>query len=128
MTTTRTITKTKDLLAAYRATSHRRILQRRLQLDHHKQLAWSAARRAAQLLRDQFGVTRVVIFGSLANEDCFTIWSDVDIAAWGIAPEQTFRAIGAARDVSKDIEVNLVDVTTCRSAIRHAIKQHGVDL
>ena len=99
-----------------------------MQLERQREVAWSAARRAAQRLRDQFDVTRVVVFGSLIYEGCFTIWSDVDIAAWGIAPEQTFHAIGAVRDVSNEIEVNLVDMATCRAAIRRAIEQQGVDL
>ena len=124
----RTSTLTKDPLAAYRSTSHRRVVQRRLQLERNKQLAWSAARRAAQLLRDQFGATRVVVFGSLVYEDCFTIWSDVDIAAWGIAPEQTFRAIGEVHDLTNEIECNLIDVASCRSAILQTIEQKGIDL
>jgi predicted nucleotidyltransferase len=32
------------------------------------------------LLKAQFEVTRVVVFGSLARESGFTRWSDVDMA------------------------------------------------
>ncbi|CEO90248.1 hypothetical protein SSCH_780005 [Syntrophaceticus schinkii] len=36
------------------------------------------------------------------------IQSDVDIAAWGIDSEDTFRAIGAVMALGKDIEFKLV--------------------
>jgi hypothetical protein len=64
----------------------------------------------------------------LVHEGCFTLWSDVDIAAWGIAPEDTFRAIGAVMDLGGDIEVNLVDMGACRPSIRAVIEREGVEL
>lgn len=70
----------------------------------------------------------MVVFGSLARESGFTRWSDVDIAAWGIAPEDTFRAIGAVMDLETEIPVNLVDVNTCRPSLLKAIQQDGIDL
>jgi len=51
--------------------------------------AWALARQAVALLRKQVGATRVVVFGSLVHKGMFTLWSDVDIAAWGIQPRDT---------------------------------------
>ncbi len=73
-------------------------------------------------------MSRVVIFGSLTRKSGFTRWSDVDIAAWGIAPEDTFRAIGAIMDLGVEIPVNLVDVNTTRPSLFAVIEQDGVDL
>ena len=67
-------------------------------------------------------------FGSLVHEGWFTPWSDVDIAAWGIQPKDTFRAIGVVMDVSREIEVNLVDVGACSPSLRAAIEREGVEL
>lgn len=64
---------------------------------------------ATALLREKFGATRVVVFGSLVREGCFTPWSDVDVGAWGLRPEDTFRVIGTVQ-LDSEIEVNLVDV------------------
>ena len=55
--------------------------------------AWSVARAAATVLRQQFSATRVVAFGSLARRDWFTPWSDIDLAAWGIPPGAFYRAV-----------------------------------
>lgn len=86
------------------------------------------ARRAAALLRDQYAASRVVVFGSLVHRGCFTPWSDADVAAWGLSPEPTLRAIGAVMDLGNDIQVNLVDVETCSAALRAVIEHEGVDL
>jgi predicted nucleotidyltransferase len=119
---------TPEKLAIYRATAERRREQEKPELTRRLEQAWSVARQAAQLLREQFTVTRVAVFGSLTRESGFTRWSDVDIAAWGIAPEDTFRAIGAVMDLDTEIVVNLVDVNTCRPSLLRAIEQDGIDL
>ncbi len=59
---------------------------------------------------------------------CFTPWSDVDIAAWGLSPKDTLRAIGTVMDVDTAIAINLVDVGTCRPELLAAIEQEGIAL
>jgi predicted nucleotidyltransferase len=123
-----TFSFTPEKLAIYRATAQRRREQEQSELDHRREQAWAAARQAARLLKAQFNATRVVVFGSLARGSGFTRWSDVDVAAWGIAPEDTFRAIGAVLDMDTEIVVNLVDVNTCRTSLLEVIEQDGIDI
>jgi predicted nucleotidyltransferase len=68
------------------------------------------------------------VFGSLVRENCFTPWSDVDIAAWGIPPKDTFRAIGTLLELDPAIAVNLVPAESCRPALLAAIAQEGIEL
>jgi predicted nucleotidyltransferase len=117
-----------EKLAVYRATAQHRREQKDAALDHRRKQAWSAARQAAELLKTKFNANRVVLFGSLARESGFNRWSDVDVAAWGIAPEDTFRAIGAVQDMNAPVEVNLVDVNTCRVSVLKEIERHGIEL
>ncbi len=119
---------TPETMARYRATAQRRWQAEEQAQRQRQQLAWQLARQAAALLKEQFGATRVVVFGSLIHETCFTPWSDVDLAAWGIQPKDTFRAIGAVMDLGQEIELNLVDVGACRSAMLAVIEQEGVEL
>lgn len=119
---------TPEKIARYRASAQRRREQERPELVRRQEQAWAVARQAAHLLKEQFKATRVVVFGSLARDSGFTRWSDVDIAAWGIAPEDTFRAIGVVMDIGEDIEVNLVDINTCRPALLAVIEQDGIEL
>jgi predicted nucleotidyltransferase len=119
---------TAEEIEIYRATAQRRREQEKPLLARRREQGWDAAHQAAQLLREQFQATRVAVFGSLARESGFTRWSDVDIAAWGIAPEDTFRAIGAVMDLKTEVPVNLVDVNTCRPSLLAAIERDGIDL
>ncbi len=100
----------------------------RAALRAREALAWQLARRAAQLLKQNFGASRVVVFGSLVQPGMFSLYSDLDLAAWGIQPADTFRAIGAVYDLSSEIELNLVDVAVARPSVRRAILAQGVDL
>ena len=119
---------TPEKIAVYRATAQRRRRQEKKEINQRREKAWQVARQAARLLRERFHVSRVVVFGSLAREEGFTRWSDVDIAAWGIAPEDTFRAIGAVMDLETEIPVNLVDVNTARPSLLAAIEREGIEL
>lgn len=115
-------------LAVYQATAQQRRVHAQRELARRRERAWAVARQAAQLLREQFGATRVVVFGSLARAEAFTLWSDIDLAAWGLRPEDTFRAVAALIGFDTEIAVNLVDVTACRPAVREAIEREGIDL
>ncbi|MGB9887222.1 MAG: nucleotidyltransferase family protein [Moorellales bacterium] len=115
-------------LALYRATARIRQAREQERLDRRRERAWEAARRAAALLKGQFGATRVVVFGSLLRPEAFTLWSDVDLAAWGLRPEDTFKAIGAVLDLDDEIEINLVDMGACRASLRAVIEREGVEV
>ena len=62
------------------------------------------------------------------REAGFTRWSDVDIAAWGIAPEDTFQAIGTVMEMETEVPVNLVDVNTARPSLLAVIERDGIEL
>lgn len=117
---------TPEKITRYRTVAKRR--REQSEIARRRERAWSVARRAARLLKEEFNAARVVVFGSLIHGDCFTHWSDVDLAAWGIAPEDTLRAIGAVMDLDDEIEVNLVDVNTCRPSLLAVIEREGVEL
>jgi len=92
--------------------------------------AWEVARAAARLLKTQYGATRVVAFGSLVHRSRFTPWSDVDLAAWGIAPEKYYSAAGAVMDVGLEagIKVDVIDTKDCSKDFLSDIEQEGIEL
>ena len=117
---------TQQEIAAYRETIRLRETQEALEVQQRKARAWSLARQAAAILRETYGATRVVVFGSLANDPLFTRWSDVDLAAWGLRSEDTFRAIGALFDLDAEIPVNLVDVNAAPASLVATIEKEGI--
>jgi len=90
--------------------------------------AWDLARQAARLLSECFAAKRVVAFGSLAHRDCFHGLSDVDLAAWGVPPDQFYRAVAAVTGINPNIRVDLIDADRCPERFRARIEQEGVDL
>ena len=115
-----------EKISQYRAAAIKRQKETEAEVGQRRQKAWRLARQAAHLLRQDFGVSRIVVFGSLARGYGFTRWSDVDIAAWGISPTDTFRAIGAVMDLDDEIAINLVDVNTARPTLLATIERDGI--
>ncbi len=117
-----------DELKEYRSTAEERQRKRIVKIKPRILQAWEVARQAARLLRDQYHATRVVVFGSLAREASFHEWSDIDLAVWGLSPEQTLQAMGAVMDLSPRFEINLVDINTCPESLVEVIEREGQDL
>jgi predicted nucleotidyltransferase len=117
-----------EQMELYKRTARARWQMERKRREMRRERAWQLARRAATLLKDEYGVQRVVVFGSLTHPDRFTRWSDVDLAAWGLTSTNWLRAIGAVRELSDEVELNLVDVTCCSPELLAAIEREGVPL
>ncbi len=115
-----------EKIARYRAAALKRESQEADEMSQRRQKAWQIARQTANLLREEFNASRIVVFGSLARNSGFTRWSDIDIAVWGLPPEDTFRAIGVVMDLQTDIPVNLVDVNTARPTLLAVIERDGI--
>ena len=86
------------------------------------QRAWHTAHRIASMLYEDFKATQVGVFGSLAEPDAFSKWSDIDIAVWGIPNNNYFRASSIASDISGLFKVDLVDFESCKGLFRERIQ------
>jgi predicted nucleotidyltransferase len=102
--------------------------ERQKDIKHRRDEAWLSARKAAELLKNEFGARRVVVFGSLAHAAWFTPWSDVDILAWGIPPARYFEAVAAVTSLSPGIQIDLVDPESVHSRLLANIECEGVAL
>jgi predicted nucleotidyltransferase len=92
------------------------------------QASWVLARKAATLLKSEFGAEKVFVFGSLLHESSFTLWSDIDLSALGIAVDKYYAAVAAVSDLSSSARIDLVDLESCRSSLRDTIYKEGVEL
>lgn len=97
-------------------------------LEERRAKALDLAQKASFLLRRRYGAKRVVVFGSLARAKAFDVWSDIDLAAWGIAPDKFFSAVAAVTGLSPDFKIDLVELDTCREAMRTSIEEHGIEI
>ena len=85
-------------------------------------------RQAAGMLKAQFGVRRVVLFGSLVYASGFARESDVDMAIEGLGSDDYWRAWRAVEDIITDREVDLVEIETATDALRRSIERYGLEL
>ena len=103
----------------------RRKIAANADLSKRRRRATLMARKAAELLRCEFGAKKVILFGSLARHGSFTLFSDIDIAARGIPPTRFFEAVGAVTGISAEFKMDLIDLETCPSSMRENIEKDG---
>ena len=123
-----TISIPADKMVQYRRTAQKRWRAEQEQRRQRRARAWELAQQAAALLKADFDVERVVLFGSLLNPDRFTLHSDVDLAAWGLTPQNWLKAIAAVSLLADDIPLNLVDAATCSPELLAVIEREGMRL
>jgi predicted nucleotidyltransferase len=115
-------------LAIYRQTAQARQQARRAAIEARRQRAWQVARSAAALLRYDFGVTRVVAFGSIASEKLFHVHSDIDLAVWGLDERVYFRSVGVLQGLDPEFSLDLIRFEEASPALQETILQEGVPL
>ena len=120
---------TKEL-GAYRPWQSMEWHQTDPEVSRRKEEAWKVAQVVAQMLKKRFRATRIVAFGSLARKGAFTLWSDIDLAVWGIPHEEYYGAAGAAMDMGLDkgIKVDIVDSEDCGPQFLLGIEAEGIEL
>src|SRR3990172_11736690 len=86
--------------------------------------AMTVARKAAELLRNEFGAKKVFIFGSLAKRGSFTLFSDIDLAVEGM-PSRYYAAAETVYYLTPEFKIGLVELETCSPAMRENIERDG---
>jgi predicted nucleotidyltransferase len=119
-----------EVLKKYRPLEaiRRRRAEMSVEISSRRRRAHAAARKATKLLRDEFGATEVILFGSLARRGSFTLFSDIDLAARGIPPARFFEAVGAVIGISAEFKIDLIDLETCPASMRENIEKDGKTL
>ena len=107
---------------------HQRQSATRTQLDRRRKRAMRFARQAAALLRAEFGARDVLLFGSLASPNGYTLWSDIDLAVTGVPADRFYAAVAAVIGLSAEFKVDLVDAEACNSSLCEAIERDGIAL
>ena len=93
---------------------------RRLERVAH---ARESARRAARILREEFEVAEVWLFGSLAGEPQHDDF-DVDLAVRGLRPERYFEALARVSDVVRE-PIDLIPLEGCTERLQSRIATTG---
>jgi uncharacterized protein len=90
--------------------------------------AWQLIPELARMLREEFGATKIKVFGSAVNVDYFSDESDIDIAAWDIPIAQYLSAVLAVNEFHEGFKVDLLDPSLCRVVLRQKIEKEGIEV
>jgi len=110
-----------EQMQKYTLTARARRQQRQVVLEQRRQHGFEVAKTAAQVLKTEFGTSRVVLFGSLLSEH-FHETSDLDLAVWGLLERFYFKAVARLLSLS-DFEIDLVEAQYADPEILAAIAQ-----
>jgi Uma2 family endonuclease len=91
---------------------------------------WAAARRAAELLRERFGVGRLVVIGDLVRPAPLNLWSMITLVAFDLGRSRSsfdaYQAIDEA--LGDDPPIDLISAEHATKAQREAIDGEAVEL
>ena len=94
-----------------------------------KESAREVARKAKEILKEEFNVEKVFVFGSLAKDDQpFTRWSDVDLAVKGLPEDQFFKASARLDYVDDQIPVEIFPLDSSEESLKKKIEKEGIEL
>jgi predicted nucleotidyltransferase len=89
--------------------------------------AMTIARQVAVFLKKEYGATRVMLFGSLAD-GFFKSHSDIDIYFEGIPSNRILRAAADCTETFRKYRLDLTPATFCDTDLRQHILKVGVVL
>lgn len=86
------------------------------------------AKKAANALKQRFGISEVFLFGSLLNVDKFAAHSDIDLAVEGMPVDDFYKAHSMLMDMIDGFEFDLVEIESCKPEVLESIRRTGVML
>jgi len=119
---------TAPAITVYQRAARDREERRQRALAERLRRAETVARSAAQVLKEQFGATAVILFGSVAHGMGFHADSDIDLAAAGIAPADFWRAWAALDAIDLSFEINLIAVEEATALLKTILETEGLKL
>ena len=113
---------------SYRLAAQARTRKKVKSFAERKDRAWHLARRAATLLKEEYGVKRVVLIGSLASGKGFHQRSDIDLVVWGLDEKKYYQAVGRLQGLNPEFEVDLIEAENAPPNILIVIEREGISL
>ena len=111
-----------DKMQAYIATARKRQRHQQEQLHQRQARGIQLAKVAARVLRETFGVSRVVLFGSVLDDAAFHENSDLDIAVWNLPPADYIEAVAQLLELP-EFSIDLVPAESASPHVQAAIER-----
>jgi len=111
----------------YKIAWHKRLKQEQQKRHRLKMEIRCSAKRAAKFLAENFGVSKVYVFGSVLREDDFFCESsDLDLAVEGLPEGKYIQMLVSLEDeVDSPVMINVVQIETCKESLKNKILKEG---
>ena len=122
---------TRDGWKGYLKGARRRLTVPKLTVTEkrERELLRRRVRKAAEVLKTQFGARQVILFGSLAGAGRYGAISDVDLAVEGLKGGKSYwHAWRVVEEIIKDRLVDLIEIEDAAESLRQAIQRYGIKL
>ena len=92
------------------------------------QRAWQTAHEIAAMLYKDFGAAQVAVFGSLAQQNWFSEWSDIDIVVWGLTSDHYLSAVSETIGFSQEFKIDLVKYENCKGLFLEQVEKQAIPI
>ncbi len=90
--------------------------------------AMDSAKRVADYLKENYGVSRVVLFGSLVRKRYLHERTDIDLLVEGLKKEALLRSGFEASNIAKPFNVDLIPSSIADPSIIIIVNEEGIVL
>jgi len=93
-----------------------------------KSTAMERARKVALMLKEKYGVRRVILFGSLARDRYLHRGTDIDLLVEGLKIEDLLRAGSDAWEITHPFDVDIIPMERAEKVMIDIALKEGIDL
>ncbi|MEM9976816.1 MAG: nucleotidyltransferase domain-containing protein [Cyanobacteria bacterium P01_D01_bin.2] len=115
-------------MSVYRQSAQKRAAMKDHELQVRHRWALSIARRSARILKEEFQVRRVVLFGSMVAWQNTHGNSDLDLAVWGMSEDALYAATGKLLALDDRLKIDLVMAETVSPHVLDEIERTHLEL
>ena len=90
--------------------------------------AWENAHRVAAVLYQDYGASKVAVFGSLTEQRRFTKYSDIDIIVWGLSYNKCLDALWETDGLSNEFKIDIINFKSTNKAFRERILNQAIHI
>ena len=126
MVNARSQSKIPEKYQPYVARRQQQKVEMRSRIKRRHQLGLQRAAELASILKSEFGVTKVSLFGSMLSVNDIHMASDIDIAVWGLRYADYIPALSKLMTATPEFSVDLVRIEEASPSLSAYILEKGL--
>jgi len=88
--------------------------------------AKAVLKKVSDILTREYHVSRIILIGSLADENRFGFHSDIDLCVEGLSDKLYFSAVGKLLSEAAEFDIDIIQIESATPRMRDLIKEGKV--